>query len=427
MKFFKRIGFILFVIAAVYGVGRFGVVAFDSYVFLERQPYLQMQTQNSITIKWQTPKYEIGSVDYGEGLHVSEKEVQKKHSITLTGLKSDSCYDYKVNSESLKIDNSNRTFCTLNTKKELERVWVVGDTGENSNNQKKVYKSMLSYVDNNLSKIDLWLLLGDNAYTSGTQKQYNKQLFNAYKELVKQKTIWAVIGNHDARRFAFYNIFEFPTKGESGGVASTSEKYYSIDEANFHLVMLDSETEDRSANGKMAQWLRKDLAQNKKNWTIVAFHHPPYTAGSHKSDNPHDSGGRMKEMRENFTPIFDEYGVDLVMSGHSHVYERSKLIVNHTGDSKTFDPSLHVKEESLNCYIKPLVKTANSGVVYIVNGSGSKADSGDFNNPDLPIGYSIPGSVMLEITPTTLSEKFITENGEIQDSFIIKKDGSGCN
>ncbi len=427
MKIVKRIAIALFTIALLYGIGRFFVVAYDSYVFLPRQPYLQMQTQNAITLKWQTPKAEIDSVDYADGLHptgtshVGEQKADKYHAITLTGLKPDTCYNYKVNTTSLSIDNTNRVFCTLNTKKDLERLWVVGDTGENSANQRNVYRAMLSYVDNNLSKIDLWLMLGDNAYSSGTQKQYNKDLFDSYKELIKQKNVWAVIGNHDARRWAFYDIFDFPTKGESGGVASNSEKYYSIDEANFHLVMLDSETEDRSAKGKMAQWLKKDLAANKKNWTIVAFHHPPYSDGSHKSNNPRDSGGRMKEMRENFTPIFDKYDVDLVMSGHSHMYERSKLLVNHTGKSKSFNETLHVEQIDLHTYTKPLAKTPNSGVIYIVDGSGSKADTGTLNIPELPIGYAISGSVILEITPTTLSEKFLTDNDEIKDSFTITK------
>jgi predicted phosphodiesterase len=421
MKIAKKIALALLLIGILYGVGRFGVVAYDSYVFLPRQPYLQMQTQNTITLKWQTPKAEIGSIDYADTYHVSEKKADRYHSLTLTGLKPDTCYNYKVNATSLNIDNTNRVFCTLNTKKDLERLWIVGDTGEDSTKQRNVYRAMLSYVDNNLSKIDLWLLLGDNAYTSGTQKQYNKDLFDPYKELIKQKNIWAVIGNHDARRWAFYDIFDFPTKGESGGIPSKSEKYYSVDEANFHLVMLDSETEDRSANGKMAQWLAKDLAQNKKNWTIVAFHHPPYTDGSHKSNNPKDSGGRMKEMRENFTPIFDKYDVDLVISGHSHVYERSRLMANHTGMSKRFDEALHVKQPDLHTYTKSLAKTPNSGVIYIVDGSGSKADSGTFNIPELPIGYSASGSVILEITPTTLSEKFLTDNDVVKDSFTITK------
>lgn len=425
MKITKKIALALLLIASLYGVGRFALVAYDSYAFLPRQPYLQMQTQNAITLKWQTPKAEKGEVTFEDtlhkSLHVSEEKSDRYHSITLGGLKPDTCYTYKVHAVSLDIDNTNRVFCTLNTKKPLERVWLVGDTGEDSKSQKNVYNSMLAYMDNNLSKLDLWVMLGDNAYRSGTQKQYNQNLFEPYKELIKQKNIWALIGNHDARRWAFYDIFDFPTQGEAGGVASKSEKYYSLDEANFHLVMLDSETEDRSADGKMAQWLEKDLAANKKNWTIVAFHHPPYTDGSHKSNNAKDSGGRMKEMRENFTPIFDRYDVDVVFSGHSHVYERSRPMAHHTQESTSFKESLHVKDRGLSFYEKPLAKTPNSGVVYVVNGSGSKADSGDFKIPELPIGYSTSGSVILEITPTALTEKFISDTGVIKDSFTITK------
>jgi phosphodiesterase/alkaline phosphatase D-like protein len=421
MKILKKILLALFTVALLYGIGRLAVVTYDSYVFVPRMPYLQMQTQNSIMVKWQTPKAEIGSIDYANGLHVSDEKPTRYHELTLTGLKPDSCYEYKVNSSSLSIDNTNRRFCTLNTKKEMERLWVVGDTGEDSQHQKDVYNAMLSYVDNNYSKIDLWLMLGDNAYTSGTQKQYNRDLFTPYSELIKHNNIWAVIGNHDARRWSFYDIFDLPTKGESGGVASSSEKYYSIDEANFHLVMLDSETTDLSANGKMAQWLKKDLAQNKKTWTIVAFHHPPYTDATHRSDDPKDSNGRLKEIRENFTPIFDKYDVDLVMCGHSHVYERSRLLVGHTGDSSTFNPTKHVVQENLTTFTKPLAKTSNSGVIYIVDGSSSKADNGRLKMPELPFEFSITGSVVLEITPTQLSEKFITVDKEIKDSFTITK------
>jgi acid phosphatase type 7 len=421
MKIVKKVLLFLFACALIYGIGRVAVVTYDSYVFVPRMPYLQMQTQNSIMVKWQTPKEEIGRVEYADGLHVSDEKPTRYHELTITNLKPDTCYNYHVISNSLNIDNSNRNFCTLNTKKDLERVWVVGDTGEDSPRQKNVYNVMLNYVDHNLSKIDTWIMLGDNAYRSGTQKQYNSDLFTPYAELVKQKNIWAVIGNHDARRWAFYDIFDFPTKGESGGVASRSEKYYSFDEANFHMVMLDSETEDRSSNGKMAQWLKKDLAQNKKPWTIVAFHHPPYTDGSHRSDDPHDSNGRMKEMRENFTPIFDKYDVDLVLSGHSHVYERSHMMINHPGDSKTFDPALQVKEQKLTEYTKHLTKTPNSGTIYIVDGSGSKADNGHFKIPELPFGFSISGSVILEITPTKLTEKYMIDSGEIKDNFTITK------
>lgn len=429
-KIYKKLLFIV-VVAALYGIGRLVVVTYDSNLFVEREPYLVMQTPNSITIKWNTPKDEIGKVKYGTSSDQiqkskSEKRSTLRHSVTLTNLKECTKYNYSVESKSLKIDNEGRSFSTLCKNKDFQRLWVIGDSGERGEAQWNVYKQMMDYIKDDFSKLDMWILLGDNAYRSGTQKQYNTDLFLAYPELVKRFVPWAVTGNHDARRNAFYKIWDFPQKGESGGVASQSEEYYSIDNANLHIVMLDSENPSLDKDGDMANWLRRDLKANTKPWTIVVFHTPPYTDGGHKSDNDSNSGGRMKDMRENFVPIFDEFGVDLVLSGHSHDYERSKLMINHTGKSDTFDAKKNLVQDSDSCYTKPMKMTKNSGTVYLVCGSSSKLDRARLKHPAMPFSYQKMGSVILEVTPTTLTSKFLTKKGKIADEFTIKKDNSAC-
>jgi len=185
--------------------------------------------------------------------------------------------------------------------------------------------------------------------------------------------------------------------------------------------MLDSEIRRVDANSDMVAWLKKDLRKNKKPWVIVALHTPPYTDGGHDSDSDYDSGGKMKKVRENLVPIFDEYGVDLVLSGHSHDYERSKLIVNHTGKSDTFNPRKHIVQNDKSNYTKPFKATKNSGTIYQVCGSSSKLDSAELKHPALPFAYQELGSIMLEITPTSLNSKFITIDGAIQDEFTITK------
>lgn len=430
-KIFSR--FLLFILVGVtlYGVGRLTVVLYDSYVFVEREPYLVLQTPNSITIRWQTPKAEIGKVNYaplGEDMseNSSESRTTLKHSITLTNLQECTKYSYSVESDSFQIDNEGRSFTTLCQNKDFQRLWVIGDSGERGEGQWVVYKAMLDYIQNDFSKLDMWLLLGDNAYRSGTQKEFNTDLFLAYPDLIKRFVPWAVSGNHDARRYAFYDIWSFPTRGESGGVASKSNKYYSIDNGNLHIVMLDSENPRLTKDGDMATWLKEDLKANTKPWTIVLFHTPPYTDGGHKSDSDSNSGGRMKAMRENFVPIFDEFGVDLVLNGHSHGYERSKLMINHLGKSNTFDAKKNLVEDSDTCYTKPLAMTKNSGTIYLVCGSSSKLDHATLKHPAMPFAFEEMGSVILEVTPTTLTSKFLTGTGEIADTFTIKKDNSAC-
>ena len=85
----------------------------------------------------------------------------------------------------------------------------------------------------------------------------------------------------------------------------------------------------------MYQWLCADLAATDQDFIIAFWHHPPYTKGSHDSDNAIDSNGIMQEMRERFLPVLDAYGVDLVLTGHSHSYERSLLLHDHYGVSST--------------------------------------------------------------------------------------------
>ena len=428
----KKALLFVFIIVSLYGVGRLIDVAYGSYVFVKRQPYMVMQTNNSMTIKWQTPEQEIGKVAYGltpKNLNhiLMETSLSDKHSITIPKLQECTKYFYSVSSSSLNIDNEGRSFKTLCQSTQNQRLWVIGDSGKKGKKQKAVYAQMLEFINHDLDSLNMWVLLGDNAYKSGTQKQYNKALFKPYIELVKRMTPWAVIGNHDARRWAFYDIFDFPTHGESGGVPSGSESFYSIDNGNLHLVMLDSETVDRDADSQMIQWLDKDLQANKKPWTIVAFHTPPYTDGGHHSDNDYDSRGRMSDMRENFVPLFDKYGVDLVLGGHSHDYERSKLLVGHTGKSDTFSKTKHILQDSDNSYTKSLNAVVNSGTIYQVCGSSSKLDKAELNHPALPFSLQEMGSLIIDITPTTLTSKFLNIDGKIADEFTITKTGNKTN
>ena len=113
-----------------------------------------------------------------------------------------------------------------------------------------------------------------------------------------------------------------------GVVASGTEQYYAFDYANVPVVSLDSQLSirDSALRKKMNTWLIKDLKANQQDWTIAIFHHPPHSKGSHDSDEAKVSVSRydlpMVYLRKEFTPIFEQYGVDLTYAGHSHAYER---------------------------------------------------------------------------------------------------------
>lgn len=417
---------LVFIFALLYGIGRFGVNTYDSHVFVPRAPYSVLQTQDSITIKWNSPEFEVGSIEYGFFPDLLDKTLvdarkTKKHSITISGLNECTKYYYKVSSSSMSIDNVDRSFKTLCKAKDSQRLWVIGDSGKAGDDQTKVYNAMLDYIGHDFNKLNMWVLLGNNAYMKGSQKQYNESFFKPYKELLKRYTPWAVIGNYDAKRWAFYNIFDFPTKGESGGVPSGSEKFYSLESGNLHLVMLDSEMYRVDKNSDLVLWLREDLKKNTKPWVVVALHTPPYTDGGQNSD----SRSKFKKIRESLVPIFDEFGVDLVLSGDSHSYERSKLMVEHIGKSDSLGKH-NIVQDAKSCYTKSIKPTKNSGTIYQVCGSSSKLDHATLMHPALPFAYDQMGSLIIDITPTTLSSKFLSINGEILDEFIIKKESTPC-
>jgi len=429
-KILKYVLIFVVVVVSLYGIGRLGVVLYGSYAFEIRQPYLQKATQNSIVVLWQSPKEEIGCVVYGsEDTKMCEQQSSKYHRIEIKGLKAATDYVYTVQSKSLNIDNTQRYFSTLNPDEKLKQhIWVLGDSGKATKAQAEVRDAMLKHLDGRT--LHTWLMLGDNAYKSGTQKDFTKGLFEPYAHTLKTQVLWPVIGNHDARRWAFYDIFEFPTRGESGGLESGSERYYSFEQGNVHFVMLDSQTVSRDKDGDMAIWLEKDLSQNKKTWTIVAFHHPPYSKGSHDSDSYYDSRGRMVTMRENILPILEKHDADLVLAGHSHVYERSLLSHKQYGYSDTFDKAKHVVQDDLHHYTKCLTKTAYAGTIYNVAGSSSEELTGinpfDVKHPMMPLSFFTSGSLLITADENSLLVEMVMRDGKILDTYDIQKSKDLC-
>jgi 3',5'-cyclic AMP phosphodiesterase CpdA len=224
-----------------------------------------------------------------------------------------------------------------------------------------------------------------------------------------------------------------PVNGESGGVPSHNQAYYSMDIGNIHFLMLDSFGEEDSTTladttGPQVQWIKKDLEANKnKGWLISVWHHPPYSMGSHNSDEQSD----MYKIRQNFLPVLERYNVDLVICGHSHLYERSKLIQRHYGQAATFSSDKNDVSTSSGLYDGsknscPYIKDANTnkGTVYVVNGGSSEIGDVQKAFPHKAMYYSnntYGGANMLEVHGNRLDLKWVCEDGVIRDQFTMMK------
>jgi hypothetical protein len=437
MTWIKRFLKAILFVVIVYAAGRFGVVYFGSQLIGERDPYLQMLTQDSVTVRWQTRENRMGVLKYGfhpDHLNYTllEDTVGKVHTITASNLQPDTRYYYSVGDISgyKDPDPAIDWFRTMpaDGQPKPARIWVVGDSGQPGEISRDVRDAMLRWIAENPRKnneyLDLWLALGDLAYRSGTNHQFQQALFETYPTILRNQSIWPVLGNHDARRWTYFRLFTLPEYGEAGGVASGTENYYSIDYANIHLVMLDTTDSSLKPNGDMLRWLRRDLAENTKQWLIVAFHHPPYTKGSHDSDSVDDSDGRMLKVRQHVLPILEAAAVDLVLSGHSHMYERSHLMDCHYGFSSEFSDD-NVISKGINGqfreYRKPAQNIAHSGAVYVVAGSSSRLDQGPLDHPAMVVAMEESGSLIIDVDGGRLTSRFINDEGEIKDVFSIEK------
>ena len=424
---------VFFLLVVIYGVGRLIHVAQGSIYHGERSVYLQMVSSNGVTLRWQTSLAHRGVVRYGvsldklDGLQV-ETESREGHELRVSGLKPATRYYYAVGAHGaepkVSEDNWFITAPVAGTEQSV-RLLILGDPGLAIPGQAKVRDAALGWLRKNQrpnrAAMDLLLTTGDNAYRSGENEQFQQHFFEPFKNILRNTPVWPVYGNHDARRWAFFEIFTFPTQGESGGVASGTEHYYSFDYGQVHFVILDSHDSSRSTQGEMAKWLRKDLKANQLPWVISLFHHPPYSKGSHDSDSTRDSRGRMPDMRENIVPILEEYGVDLVLGGHSHMYERSYLVDCHYGSSETLQENMILSRHKQHYQKRSAAKGKHEGAVYAVVGSTARADYGPINHPVMANSMMKIGSLIVDVKGDRLDGYFIGGDGKALDHFSITK------
>ena len=405
-----------------------------------RGPYLQSGTSSNLIVRWRTSQPTSTRVRYGAsagnlGLTASHAALVTDHEITLPGLSPDTKYFYDIGTTTAVLaGDATYYFVTapLPGTTKPTRIWAIGDAGTGYYAQGLVRDAYTAFTG--AQPTDVWLMLGDNAYGQGLDNQYQAYMFNAYSTLLRQNVVWSTMGNHEtgggnqalSDAYAYYDIFTLPNNGQAGGVPSGTEHYYSFDYANIHFVCLDTQTAIyRQPGSAMLQWLVADLANNTRDWTIAFFHHPPYTLGSHTSE----AEGDLIQVRQNILPVLESSGVDMVLTGHSHVYERSYLIDGFYGYAASATPANFInhgngRTNGTGAYVRPASGAgAHRGTVYVTDGSsGGQGTGGSLNHPAHFYSVTTPGSLVLDITGLRLDGKFISGYGTVDDTFTILKE-----
>jgi hypothetical protein len=177
---------------------------------------------------------------------------------------------------------------------------VVGDVGHAGDRLRATAQAIEDVGA--VEPFDGLVLTGDNAYPSGDPAELAATVFRPFAGVLDDAPLYAVLGNHDAR------------DGHAAGQVAALDmpgRWWARHLDDVLLVGLDS-TEADSA--RQRAWLERTLAGATEPWRIVVLHHPPYSAGYH---------GSSTDVRAAFAPLFERYGVQLVVSGHDHDYQRS--------------------------------------------------------------------------------------------------------
>ncbi|MEM6690828.1 MAG: metallophosphoesterase, partial [Planctomycetota bacterium] len=245
------------------------------------------------------------------------------------------------------------------------------------------------------------------------------QWFNAGGFVFSMIPQLAVPGNHEydvdsfdsedpevrklSRRWA--QRFEFPGNGPKG----TSENVFSVDVNGIRVIGMDTniKAKQRPAHTK---WLETQLKDNPNRWTIVTHHHPVYSTSLGR-DNP--------DLRKHWQPLYEKYGVDLVLQGHDHSYGRSAPIRAHEGN-----PS-----PTANVATGLRVAPDGNGPVYVVSVSGPKMyELKEYPKGEDPFVEHIANEQLyqvIDVSHDAIGYVAKTPDGRVRDRFRIQKDAAG--
>ncbi len=289
----------------------------DSGGELYLSPYLQNVTPTSITVMWETTGVIVGTVEFGEhdrfDRQATDSEARTIHEVHVTGLDPATTYTYRVRFGDQVLPPASFTTApppgTPNW-----RMVVYGDNRSNPATHARNVEQIM--------KLDPGLVInsGDLVAAGSRYEQWKTQYFDPLRGLAEHVALFPCLGNHEQNAIHYYNYHSLPD--------DQGEVYYSFDYGNAHFIALNSNAQDApfQRGDPQTEWLIADLeAHRDATWTFVFFHHPLFRA--------HATRG-VTAQRWVWQPIFDEYGVDLVITGHDHYYMRSRPIGTYRGEPR---------------------------------------------------------------------------------------------
>jgi len=329
------------------------VMTMGMFAQIERGPYVNNPTPVSMVVKWNSDDIVIGTVDYGTSVDNLDKSISEatatiKHEITIAGLDDATKYYYKVTGQDVGSEDQFFITSPLSGTDSKYEFIVLGDYGQTYGPESYEGGKRVEIVEkwkelHGTYHADLVLALGDLSEDS-KDDEYRDHFLNPLNPIIRNTPVIPLLGNHDIHDgdgATWRSTFATPANGEGGGVATGTEDYYSFNYGNIHFVVLSTETdsEETPSYATQGEWLEKDLAANDLPWLVAMFHRPMHSGGHHYTLGK----STPAKERDEWLGILENYGVDLIMSGHNHVLERSMFIktaledMDQISDANFFD------------------------------------------------------------------------------------------
>lgn len=304
----KRVSIAILVALGVYAVWPWLLPA-----FIYEGPMVQLADADGVSLVWYMSR------PAGDGLTVRVGDDGREFAVERDGKRCRArLSELPPNAETpYKIVYGGRVLAesTITTDRTADQPYsfvVFGDSGKGNKEQYLLADRMAAV------RPDFVLHTGDLIYNRGERRLFADRFFTPYANILSRICFWPSVGNHDVAAFGdnspYFGVFDLP---ENGPLSLPPEHDYWFDYANARVAVVDSEHDEDTLREHVAPWLREVMTTTDADWRFVVLHRPPFTAGSHSP---------CVEVQRTLVPAFEEVGVDIVFSGHDHMYERTRAV-----------------------------------------------------------------------------------------------------
>ena len=368
-------------------------------VFL-KGPYLQGPGTDTMTIKWEAPTNKPGIVRYGlhgktdqefrletprqlvvesdtSGTNVSSSgqtnvthaattNIVYLYEVTLKNLQPESVYAYSAETDGVRTPL--KRFKTFAVHPRKVTFIVYGDSRSNPKGHAAVAANFKHYSP------DFILHAGDLVADGRLYEAWGREFFGPLTQVLDEVPILPSLGNHEADGSKYLFYMHLPGK----------DRWYSFDMGPVHVLALDYRYENET--DEQFAFAKRDLMAAKAPWKVVFLHYPVFNVGGHGTGWGHAT----------YLPLLHRAKVDVVVTGHSHIYERFRPIAGQSGE-------------------------ASWPITHITTGGGGAPLAMSFPHPALAAHAATNHFVVIEATATTLKGRAVTTNNTVLDTFELQK------